>query len=290
MLKKVAIVLSLITYGVLLSGCTLFETSAQKEHVAWAESIYQAALKKDAIEPLTIERDITVEDAYRIQAVYNSLMQKTYGKPVGYKVAYASKASQQKWNIDAPTFGTFFAKQRVENGGTVKAEDFILFHNETEIAFIIAKDIKTPIKTIDELMPYLKSIHVGLDVPDNRFDRSKGSIKVADVIAMSCGTHTYVLGDGVDPKHVDFKKMQLSLEHNERTVYAGVASNVMGDPREAVLILARHLQLQGYCLKTGDVVLSGAVAGAYCPKTTGARKGSYVGKATGLPSVKLVVK
>jgi 2-keto-4-pentenoate hydratase len=276
---------ALLVVSGLLAGCV-----PGSEHGKWSDQIFTAGEELEPIAPLTAVRDITVDEAYRIQGVYNTRMQNKFGRPVGYKVAYASRASQQKWNISAPTFGTFFEKQHVPDGGSVKAENFILFHNEAEVAFLIAKDISQPMGSVEELMPYLASVHVGLDVPDNRFDKSRGAVKVADVIAMSCATHTYVIGAGVDPDIVDFANMKLTMEHNGKEVYSGAASNVLGDPREAVLILVKHLLSQGSCLKKGDVVLSGSVAGAYCPDTMDGRRGLYIGKATGLPPVRLVVE
>lgn len=80
-------------------------------------------------------------------------------------------------------------------------------------------------------MPYIQSVHAGLDVPDNRFDASKGSVKVTDVIAMSCGTHTYLIGQGVDSSKFDFGNARLTVSHDGEVVYDGIASNVMGDPR-----------------------------------------------------------
>ncbi len=257
-----------------------------------AETIFRAAVTLKAIPPVTAtaEHAFGVEGAYRIQDIFNSKMQKLYGKPSGYKVAFASKAAQEKFGIKAPTFGTFFEKQRVESGGSVKAASFVGFHNETELAFTIGKDVRKPIDSVEALMPYIRTVHVGLDVPDNRFDTSEEPMTARDVIAMSCGTHTYVIGDGVDPKTVDFKKTSLALEHDGKEVYAGVSANVLGDPREAVLILIRHMLAHGTYLKTGDVVLSGAVAKAYGPKAIEGQTGVYVGKASGLPPVKLIVE
>lgn len=273
-----------------LIACQSHTGVSKDTHELWSVRIFEAGEQKVALAPLSIERDIPVTEAYEIQALYNARMQQAFGEPVGYKVAYASKASQEKWGIEAPTFGTFFEAQGVEPGGSVLADDFILFHIETEVAFVVAEDIREPIDSVDALMPFIESVHVGLDVPDNRFDKRQGAVKVADVIAMSCGTHTYVLGQGVSPKTVSFAGMELSLEHDGQQVYAGAASNVMGDPREAVLILIRHLLDQGSHLRKGDVVLSGAVAGAYTPKSIDARKGRYIGNATGLPSVEFSVE
>lgn len=257
-----------------------------------ARRIMDAVNSGKAIAPISglSKQKISMDEAYRIQGAFDRYMQQKFGSITGYKMAYASKASQEKWGIPAPVSGTFFKKQQIPSGGSVKAGSFINFHIESEIAFTLKKDIKKPIKNVKDLMPYLKSVHVGLDVPDLRFDRSKGDVTVADVIAMSCGTHTYVMGKGVNPKKVDYSKMHVTLKRDKKLVYEGKASNVLGDPRESLRMLANRLIKSGNHLRRGQVVLTGSVAGAYFPKEAKGRPGKYIGEATGLPAVELNVQ
>jgi 2-keto-4-pentenoate hydratase/DNA-binding beta-propeller fold protein YncE len=262
------------------------------DHNTMAKNIINAIKTKVPTAPISslVSKAIPMDEAYKIQTIYDSYMKPTYGNTVGYKMAYASKASQEKWGIPAPVSGTFFKNQQVETGGSVKADTFLGFHIESEVAFILKKDIRKPIKKIDDLMPFIKSVHVGLDVPDLRFDKSKGKVQVADVIAMSCGTHTYVLGKGVPPKGLDYSKMQIALTRDGKEVYAGAASNVMGDPRESLRQLANRMIKAGTPLRKNQFVLTGSVAGAYFPKEKSGRPGKYIGTATGLPTVELNVK
>lgn len=278
------------------AGKTTTPTNARPiktiDHNSMAKSILSAVTTLKPITPITTQagRDIGTAEAYQIQSIYDRYMAKRYGSVSGYKMAYASKASQQKWGIPSPVSGTFFKNQQVKSGGAVHADSFIGFHIESEIAFIVKKDISTQIKSLKDLMPYIKSVHVGLDVPDLRFDKSKGKVNVADVIAMSCGTHTYVLGEGVSPKELDYSKIRLALTRDSKEVYAGQADKVLGDPRESLRQLANRLVKSGQVLRTNQIVLTGSVAGAYFPKEKTGRPGKYIGSATGLPSVELNVK
>lgn len=257
-----------------------------------AMSIINAINSKVPSTPITTIRKspISIEEAYQIQVIYDQYMEKLYGSPIGHKMAYASKASQEKWGIPAPVSGTFFKEQQVQSGGSVKANTFLGFHIESEIAFTLKKDISQPIKKISDLNKYIATVHVGLDVPDLRYDKSKGKVQVADVIAMSCGTHTYVIGKGVPLKSIDFEKIKVALTRDGEEVYSGAASNVMGDPRESLRQLANRMLKSGKPLKKGQVVLTGSVAGAYFPKEKVNQLGKYVGTATGLPSVLLTVE
>ena len=262
------------------------------DHNTMAKTIINAIKTKTPTAPITslVSKTISMDEAYKIQTIFDSHMKPIYGNTVGYKMAYASKASQEKWGIPAPVSGTFFKNQQVKTGGSVRADSFLGFHIESEIAFVLKKDIHKPIKTIEDIMPYLKSVHVGLDVPDLRYDKSKGKVQVADVIAMSCGTHTYVLGKGVSPKGLDYSKMHIALTRDTKEVYAGAASNVMGDPRESLRQLANRMIKAGTPLRKNQFILTGSVDGAYFPKEISGRPGKYIGTATGLPSVELNVK
>lgn len=257
-----------------------------------ANLVDQADQKISAIAPIStiLKRDVPVKEGYVIQSALDSLMIQRYGPITGYKLAYASAASQKAWGMDAPAFGAFYEKRYVPNKGSVDADTFIGFHIESEIAFTVKNDIKPLVKTMEETMKYIETVHVGLDVPDLRYDVTKGKVTAGDVVAMGCGAHTYVIGEGVKPNKVDFAGMTVSLDRNGTEVYTGNSSSTMGDPREAFRLLINSLHKHGTPLRKGQVVLLGSVAKAYFPKEPELMKGLYVGKATGLPAVTLEVK
>lgn len=257
-----------------------------------ARMILEAERTKKAMPPLShyVGRGLSLEEGYRVQNAFDQHMEGRYGKPTGYKLAFASKSSQKKWGVDGPVAGTFFQKQEVASGGSVAHSTFIGFHIESEIAFKLKRDIRRPLKSLKEVDHYIQSVHVSLDVPDLRYDLSKGKLSVGGIAGMSCGTHTYVLGKGVPLDKVDFSKMRVSLKLDGKEVYAGEASNVLGDPREALRVLANQKIKAGQPLRRSQVVLTGAVTKAYFPKEAMPATGEYIGAATGLPSVRLRVK
>ncbi len=256
-----------------------------------AKDILKAVQTVKAIPPvsLSLPKETSLDEAYAIQHVFNQYMIDTLGGITGYKMAFCSQASQKKWGIPTPVSGAFYKKQEIKNGGAVSADSFIGFHIESEIAFTIKKDIQKEITSVEELIPFIKFVHVGLDVPDLRYDRSKGKLTPVDIVAMGCGAHTYVLSKGMSPKNIDFSKINLNLKHDGKLVYKGVSSNVLGNPLNALWVLTQQLRKRGQVVKAGQIVLTGSVAGAYMP-TIPNRKGEYIAEGTGLPSVKLIVQ
>jgi len=256
-----------------------------------AKAIFDAVQTTKAIPPvsLSLSKETSLKEAFVIQKIFDQYMIDSLGKITGYKMAFCSKASQKKWGIPAPVSGSFYKQQKTKDGGSVKANSFIGFHIESEIAFTIKKDIQKEITSVEQLIPFIKLVHIGLDVPDLRYDRTKGKLTSVDVVAMGCGAHTYVLGKGVSPKNLDYSTINLNLKHDGKLVYEGASSNVMGNPLNSLLSLIQQLKKRGQILKAGQVVLTGSVAGAYMPAISN-RKGEYIAEGTGLPQVKLIVE
>lgn len=255
-----------------------------------AKDILGAVQSVKAIAPVSVKlpKDTSLGDAYAIQSVFDQYMTDTLGEITGYKMAFCSEASQKKWGIPAPVSGALHKQQEVKDGGIVKANTFIGFHIESEIAFVLKRDIKKKL-TLKQLNWHIQSVHLGLDVPDLRYDRSKGKLTSVDVVAMSCGAHTYVLGKGRKPYGIDYSKITLNLKHDGKLVYEGKSTNVLGNPLEALLALSHQMLERGDYLKAGQVILAGSVAGAYMPAIPN-RKGEYIAEGTGLAPVKLIVE
>ncbi len=231
----------------------------------------------------------TVSEAYLIQDALTARLVLARGDPVaGYKIGYASKASQQAWGIDEPAYGRLFESQRVPDGGTIRADEFNGFHIETEVAFIIGKRISRPVETIEELRKHVRGVAVGFDIPDARYDETRAPQTVADIVAAGVGAHRFVLGPRKDPETVNLDEVVGKVLYEGKVVYEGAATNVMGSPWEALKWLANALVARGFALEKGDVVLSGALDKAYGgPKD--AIPGTYVGTAGKLGKVKVNV-
>jgi len=271
-----------ITNVLVLDGYVPALTAAQEQAL---EAILNIAREHKRIRPVT--RSIgafSVAQAYEIQDRYTLRMAERLGPVAGHKVAYASSASQKRWGMNEPAGGRLFAAQRVPDGGVVSASGFLGFHIEAEVAFVVGKRIARPLANIGELKSYVRSAHVGLDIPDNRFDASEGDPGVADVIASGCGAHRWAIGPAVDPAGLDFGAIRVTLTRNGETVYKGDASAVMGDPWNAMLWQVNDLVKRGFALEPGEVVLTGAVAAAYVGSGEAAA-GVYVGEAGPLGKV-----
>lgn len=230
----------------------------------------------------------SMETAYYIQSVLASEVTKTSGPVVGYKVAYASKAAQQQFQMEEPARGPFYMAQRLPNGSKLGSSAFNEIMLETEVAFTLARRIDEPIKTVKELRPYVKWIHPAFDAGNFPYDMTQAKPTPADVIAIGTGAHVFVLGPAQCPDAVDVGAIDLALSRNGKTIRKSPARDVMGNPWNSLLWCVNHLQRYGLTLEPGMVVLTGTAAPAY-RSTGGNIKGTYIGDCGPLGKVTLTI-
>jgi 2-keto-4-pentenoate hydratase len=280
---KRAMTMLLISAALLAVGCN----GARRHEMV--ETLVEAREEEERM-PLLTETygDFSIEEAYAVQHAMTDELVAEGATVTGYKVGYASRASQKAWNISEPAYGPLMEEMQVVQGGEIDLDDFHAFHIEVEVAVMIDRRIDKPLTSVEELRPFVRSVHPAFDIPDNRFEQG-AERTVVDIIADGVGAHRYVLGPGVAPQDVDVNDITGIVRHNGKVVYRGKSSNVMGGPYQVVLWLANTLIRQGKALEAGQVVITGALDKAY----SGPEEkvvGRYVGDCGKLGKVTVKVK
>ncbi len=218
-----------------------------------------------------------LEEAYKIEHELSKKLEPLVGEVVGYKVAFATADALEEYNLDAPVTGALYNSYQAPDGGTIHIKDFFLFHIETEIAFKIRSDIREPISSVEELKPYVNSVHAAFDIADERYDIREGQTRmIFDFVANGSGARNYVIGEGVSPHEVDLDAITLTMHKDGQKIYEGNSTNIMGSPWNVLLSIANAHARRGNPLKAGDVIISGKVAPPY--KASGADAiGIYMG-------------
>lgn len=254
------------------------------------ESIFNARETKDTIAPVSVTfGEFPIKTAYDIQDKLTSRLSKKLGAVSGYKIGFATPSAFEKYNISEPACGALFEKQKIDVGGTIHSNEFVLFHIETEVAFTLDKTIDRKVNSKDEIRPYIRAIHVGFDIADTCWDLEKGSQTIPDFIVNGAGSHNYVIGPPINPDDVALDNLTLKLFHDDMKVYEGSSKNVMGNPWNVLIWLANHQIEREKPLQEGYVILTGKVAPAY-KKSVKDAKGKYVGDGGSLGTITVFVE
>lgn len=251
-----------------------------------------AAAHRDTrpIDPLSATfGSFSLDEAYHLQKALATKVSLHAGPVAGYKVAYASKAAQEQFGMSEPARGPFYLTQRVPSGAELPATLFTTILLETEIGFTIGKRIDKPIKTIAELIPYVKWVQVVFDASNFPYKTDKAKPSPADIVASGTGSHLFVFGKPIDPRTVALETLVTSLTRNKEKIREAPAKDIMGNPWNSLLWCANHLHRYGLTLEPSMVVFSGTAAPAY--KVSGeAIKGRYLGECGPLGKVRLILK
>jgi len=252
-----------------------------------ANKILEARSTNTHIQPISkTNANVSLDKAYEIQIKLSEELSKTYGPIVGYKLGYSDSISLERNNISIPVYGPIFKDQIKKSGEIVQASDFHNFSIENEIVFTIAKTIEHKINSIEELVPFVKSVHIGFDMSEGIFD---GPTTIVDCVANGADSKYFVLSKGLDPVKTNISDLKLSVIFDGRTVYKGSSNKVLGNPWFALKEVANDLIRRGYPLKAGNVIFSGKVAPAYKIRSDNA-VGMYKGVGNTFNDIYVIVK
>jgi len=229
----------------------------------YAEELYASLKSCKSIESITSrESDITIEDAYAIQNVLIKKRIKNDGsKIIGKKIGVTSKAVMNLLGVDQPDFGYLLSDMIYNDTDVIDVSNTMIQPKaEGEIAFILKEDLQGPGVTASDVIKATKFVMPCFEIVDSRVKDWK--IKIQDTVAdnASCG---YIVfgGEAVNIDDVDLVTCGMTLEVNGEIIQTGAGAATMGNPLNAVAWLANTLGKLGVGLKTGEVILSGALSG-----------------------------
>ena len=207
--------------------------------------------------------DLTLEQAYAIQDALRAEFDRRGERPIGWKLGATSAAGQTLMGVQEPACGFLFAAQYA-TGDAVSVSKSVNLGVEAEVAFKMRTKLVGPGVTAATALLAVESIMPALELLDFVFS---GKPRAADYIASSIVAQTIALGSPVAPLDgLNLATESVGYEHNGEVVGTYTASEVMGNPLNALAWLANHLGTRGLALKPGDIVMSGAISKLLRPK------------------------
>jgi 2-oxopent-4-enoate/cis-2-oxohex-4-enoate hydratase len=227
---------------------------------ALSDELYAALQQQKTVAPLTARvPGITIDDAYKISLAFLQRRLKDGERVVGKKIGVTSKPVQDMLDVREPDFGFLTDVMEVPNGGTVEiSKSLIQPRAEAEIGIILAKDIKGPGVTAEDVLEATESIAACFEIVDSRITDWK--IRIQDTVADNASCGVFVLGnERVNPRGLDLANLKATVTKNGKFLSEGLGSAVQGSPLASTAWLANTLGSYGVALSAGDVNLSGSL-------------------------------
>ena len=109
-----------------------------------------------ASEPLAVT---SMEDGLCAQKTLVAMLEKRWGKQIGYKAALTSEATQRAFGVTEPIRGVLLADMMLKNGAKLPAKFGALPRYEADLIVIVADADVNKAKTIKEVLAHLASVH-----------------------------------------------------------------------------------------------------------------------------------
>jgi 2-keto-4-pentenoate hydratase len=179
-------------------------------------------------------------------------------KVVGKKIGLTSFAVQEQLGVDQPDYGVLFDTMNLTDKGPVPMELLMQPKVEGELAFILGEDLDGPEITKEELINAISQVLPSIEIVGSRI--TNWDIRISDTIADNASGSHFVLGsEGRPLAQVDTVGITMRLKRNGEIASEGTGAACMDDPLNAALWLAKTMAKNGQPLKSGEVLLSGAL-------------------------------
>jgi 2-oxo-3-hexenedioate decarboxylase len=202
--------------------------------------------------------DLDLATAYRAQRAFVKAKLDAGESFVGYKLGLTSRNKQQAMGVDSPLYGRVTSGMISTYGEPVRFDRFIHPRVESEIAFLLARDVEPP-ATVTSVLAATEVVFGAVDVLDSRYEGFRFTLE--DVVADNASAGAFYLGP-VARRPTDLEDLRLigcvvRVDGEVTMTAAGAA--VMGHPAASVAWLANQLAVEGEGLRAGQLVFSGGV-------------------------------
>ena len=202
--------------------------------------------------------EISVEDAYAIQASFIQRRQAEGRTVRGYKVGLTSKVMQETMGGSEPDFSAMTDDLFLLEDTEIEASRFFRPMIEIEIAFLMKDRLKGPGILPQDVIRATECVLPSIEIVDFRVGPAKG-MTIADTVADLAACGATILG--ANPRRLEdlnLRDVRGELIINDQVVQEGLASAVLGHPVNSIAWLANKLGSFGVTFEPGQIILSGS--------------------------------
>lgn len=227
-----------------------------------AQRTLKAQEENRAIPMITKEfPELTRAEGYHIQALREQLVLSEGHRLIGYKMGATSLAKRRQMGSKMPSYGRLFEHYQLPEG-RFELDRFIHPKLESEITFILAKELKGPFVSVPDVLSATKYIVPSFEIIDSRYENFK--FTGPDVVSDNISASGFVLGARrIDPYGLDLTQLGATLYIDGEDMAYGTGAEILGHPARAVAELANLLwEQERRTLEPGMMIMTGSITTA----------------------------
>jgi len=224
-----------------------------------AQSLREAARTGEYIAPLRERYPLLdAKAAYAIQRINTEFRVAAGRRRIGCKIGLTARTVQQQLGVDQPDFGTLLDDMGYGDGEPVPADVLQQPKVEGEVAFVFGRDLDMENPSQVDVLNAIDYALPAVEIVGSRI--ANWNIKFVDTVADNASSGAFVLGS--TPRKLsdfDLRLCGMVMTRRGEPVSVGAGAACLGNPINAVVWLARTMARLGQPLRTGEMVLSGAL-------------------------------
>jgi 2-keto-4-pentenoate hydratase len=226
--------------------------------IAAADRLTEASALRAACAPVSeFIGGTDIDVAYRVQQTVTQRRVHAGARIVGRKIGLTSSAVQRQIGVDRPDFGVLFDDMAYADGTVIPMERLLQPKAEAEVAFELGQDILDATDA-DAVRAAVALAYPALEIVDSRI--ANWRIGITDTVADNASSGVFVLGStGTALSAFEPVDVRMSMWRDDEQVSEGSGADCLGDPLAALAWLAATAIEFGDPLRSGDIVLSGAL-------------------------------
>ncbi|MEL6987101.1 MAG: fumarylacetoacetate hydrolase family protein [Bacteroidota bacterium] len=228
------------------------------DHKQLGRKLDIAALEREAIPQLTLDYQISVDDAYEIQFESIARRKGRSEKVIGIKMGFTSKAKMKQMGVNDLIWGILTDKMKVKTGGYIEIGNFIHPRAEPELCFLVSKNIDRELR-MDEIGDYIEAVAPAIEIIDSRYQNFKFALE--DVIADNCSSSAFVVGQWENITKT-IENLEVELFFDGEVVQKGNTNDILGNPFQSIIEASRLTSKYNFTIKKNSYIMAGAATPA----------------------------
>ncbi len=224
-----------------------------------AEIVDEAARTARSIQQLSLSgHDLTLDQAYEVQALSIARRVARGEKLVGLKMGFTSRAKMIQMGLSDIIWGRLTDGMRLEDADVIDITNYVHPRIEPEIAFLLKRPLSGMV-TLVEAMAAVEAVAPAVEVIDSRYQNFK--FNLPDVVADNSSSSGFVIGPWNKPD-VDISNLGMIMEFDGRPVQIGSSAAILGHPARSLMKASRIAADAGMTLDAGWVIMAGGATAA----------------------------
>ncbi len=227
-----------------------------------AERVDNASRHRQPIAMLTVDYpQMKLGDAYAVQSALRVRMESRGIRVTGLKMGLTSRAKMLQMGVSESLHGFITDEGAYGEGAEIPVARYIHPRVEAEIAVVMKTALKGPDCDVARAAAAIDFVVPAIEIIDSRFAEFK--FDILSVVADNTSAAGYVVGGRTRRlSEIDLLTEGVVLTRNGQVAEVGAGAAVLGNPLEAVAMLANQRAQLGGEIPAGCLVLTGGITAA----------------------------